>query len=112
MSLFCAACGAKGGAAREKVVTPVRMRTVEEQSQLAGARYSGNTEPGTRVDLAFKVGGYVREIASAKGHGNETRKLQEGDWVKKGTVLAVVRESDYEIDLKLVRWDESPAAAV
>ena len=41
-------------------MTPVRVRQVEEQSQLAGARYSGTVEPGTRVDLAFEVGGYIR----------------------------------------------------
>lgn len=94
--LFAAACGQKADGSREKVVTPVRVRTVEERAQLAGARYSGNVEPGTRVDMAFKVGGYVRELAQVKADG-EQRKLQEGDWVTKGTVLAVVRESDYEM---------------
>jgi RND family efflux transporter MFP subunit len=85
-------CGAKrDDGARTKIVTPVRIRQVEEQSQLAGARYSGTIEPGTRVDLAFKVGGYIRDLAQVKG-----RKVQEGDFVTKGTVLAVVRESDYE----------------
>ncbi|MBS2015105.1 MAG: efflux RND transporter periplasmic adaptor subunit [Deltaproteobacteria bacterium] len=91
-----AACGAKGQeGAKGKIPTPVRVRQVEEQGQLAGARYSGNVDPGTRVDLAFKVGGYVRELAQVK-NGATTRKVQEGDWVTKGTVLAVVRESDYE----------------
>jgi len=93
------ACGSKGEiAARDKIVTPVRVRQVEEQSQLAGARYSGTIEPGTRVDLAFKVGGYIRDLAQVKGSGPAAavRKVQEGDFVTKGTVLAVVRESDYE----------------
>lgn len=91
------ACGPKtDDAAREKVVTPVRVRQVEEQSQLAGARYSGTVEPGTRVDLAFKVGGYVRDLAQIKPGAGAPRKVQEGDFVTKGTVLAVVRESDYE----------------
>ncbi|MBX3187430.1 MAG: efflux RND transporter periplasmic adaptor subunit [Labilithrix sp.] len=89
-------CGQKGeDASREKIVTPVRVRHVEERSQLAGARYSGNVEPGTRVDLAFKVGGYIRDLAQVKS-GATAHKVQEGDWVTKGTVLAVVRESDYE----------------
>jgi multidrug efflux system membrane fusion protein len=94
-ALAASACGHKEADRAEKVVTPVRVRVVEERSQLAGARYSATVEPGTRVDLAFKVGGYVRELAQMKV-GNETRKVQEGDWVTKGTVLAVVRESDYE----------------
>jgi multidrug efflux system membrane fusion protein len=89
------ACSSTGEVPGEKVVTPVRVRLVEERSQLAGAKYSGTVEPSTRVDVAFKVGGYVRELAQIKA-GGETRKVQEGDVVTKGTVLAVVRESDYE----------------
>ncbi|HKP63288.1 MAG TPA: efflux RND transporter periplasmic adaptor subunit [Polyangiales bacterium] len=93
----CAALGCERAAepARAKILTPVRVRTVEERNQLSQARYSGTLEPRTRVDLAFKVGGYVRELAQLKS-GGETRKIQEGDFVSKGTVLAVVRESDYE----------------
>src|SRR4051812_11449038 len=85
-------CGQKAEAPRDKIATPVRVRIVEERTQLAGARYSGSVEPGTRVDLSFKVGGYVRDIAKSK----DDKKIQEGDWVTKGTVLAVVRESDYD----------------
>jgi multidrug efflux system membrane fusion protein len=93
--LALAACAPKSEAPREKLVIPVRVRMVEERSQLAGARYSGSVEPRTRVDLAFKVGGYVRELAQVRA-GNATRAIQEGDFVSKGTVLAVVRETDYE----------------
>jgi multidrug efflux system membrane fusion protein len=92
------ACAPKGEPPQERIVTPVRVRVVEERAQLAGARYSGTVDPGTRVDLAFKVGGYIRELALVKGKeaGGQARKIQDGDWVKAGTVLAVVRESDYE----------------
>jgi RND family efflux transporter MFP subunit len=93
--MIATACGNRAEPPPEKIVTPVRVRLVEERSQLAGARYSGNVEPGTRVDLAFKVGGYIREIAQQKTPEG-TRKVQEGDWVKAGTILAVVREADYE----------------
>ena len=79
-----------------KAPTPVRVRLVEQRAPQTGARYSGNIEPGTRVDLAFKVGGYVRDIVSTKTADNKEHRLQEGDWVKAGTVLAHVRESDYE----------------
>jgi multidrug efflux system membrane fusion protein len=89
------ACAPKSEAPREKLVTPVRVRLVEERSQLAGARYSGSVEPRTRVDLAFKVGGYVRDLAETKASGG-MRSIQEGDFVTKGTVLAVVRETDYQ----------------
>jgi RND family efflux transporter MFP subunit len=90
-----AACQSGATAAPSKVVTPVRVRMVEERNQLAEARYSGILEPRTRVDLAFKVGGYVRELGQIKV-GGESRKIQEGDFVTKGTLLAVVREGDYQ----------------
>jgi multidrug efflux system membrane fusion protein len=94
-----AGCGRGAGSAPapDRSPTPVRVRTVDSRARLAGARYSGNVEPGTRVDLAFKVGGYIRDIAQVKEKGGETRKVQEGDFVTKGTVLATVRESDYEM---------------
>lgn len=104
------ACGPKGEAAQDKIVTPVRVRTVEQRSQLAGARYSGSVEPGTRVDLAFKVGGYVRDLAQTKS-GNEAHKVQEGDWVTKGTVLAVVRENDYEMKVSAAQAALAEAVA-
>lgn len=70
--------------------TPVRVRVVAEPPARAQARYSGTIAAATSVDLAFKVGGYVREVAQRDG-----RKLQEGDLVHKGAVLAVVNEADY-----------------
>jgi multidrug efflux pump subunit AcrA (membrane-fusion protein) len=88
------ACSPKQSEPRQKIVTPVRVRLVEQRTELAGARYSGTVEPGTRVDVAFKVGGYVRELCQIKS-GGATRKIQEGDFVTRGTVLAVVRESEY-----------------
>lgn len=107
-----AACGQKADAPPDKSPTPVRVRVVEGRTRLAGARYSGNVEPGTRVDLAFKVGGYVRELATVKPPGNEpARKVQEGDFVTKGTVLAVVRESDYEMRVSAATAGASEAVA-
>lgn len=60
-----------------------------------GARYSASIEPDVQVDLAFKVGGYVEEIASITGADGRRRLLQEGDRVTKGTVLARVRDGEY-----------------
>jgi RND family efflux transporter MFP subunit len=110
LALLLVACGARGEGAQEKIVTPVRIRTVEQRAQLAGARYAGSVEPGTRVDLAFKVGGYVRDLAQTK-NGNETRKVQEGDFVTKGTLLATVRESDYEMRVSAAQASLSEAVA-
>lgn len=60
-----------------------------------GARYSAQISPDSRVDLAFKVGGYIDEVAKVKGPDGKLRTIQDGDWVSKGDVLARVRASDY-----------------
>lgn len=88
------ACQGKHAAARTPP-TPVRVRAVHEPNDLRGARYSGTIEPATRVDVAFKVSGYVRELLQMRGEDGKPRKAQEGDAVIAGTVLAVVREGDY-----------------
>ena len=75
---------------------PVFVRAVQDPSDARGGSYSGTIEPATRVDVAFKVGGYVRELLQVKGQGAKSRKVQEGDFVTAGAALAVVRESDYQ----------------
>ncbi|WP_146654076.1 efflux RND transporter periplasmic adaptor subunit [Labilithrix luteola] len=87
------ACAGKESS--EAIPTPVRVRPLEQIEQLSGARYSGTVEPGTRVDVAFKVGGYVRELAQTKSVTGP-RKIQEGDVVAKDDMLAVLRETDYQ----------------
>jgi multidrug efflux system membrane fusion protein len=79
-----------------KAPIPVLVRSVQEPSDARGARYSGTIEPETRVDVAFKVGGYVRELLQVKSQEGTQRKVQEGDFVSAGTALAVVREGDYQ----------------
>jgi multidrug efflux system membrane fusion protein len=45
--------------------------------------------------LAFQSGGYVDGIRQVKSPGGGMRNIDQGDWVEKGTVLAVVRQQDY-----------------
>jgi multidrug efflux system membrane fusion protein len=80
--------------AYQKPLTAVKVQPLEQQAAQGATRYSASLEPFARVDLAFKVGGYVRDIAQVKGLDG-LRTLQEGDVVVKGTVLANVREGDY-----------------
>ena len=61
--------------------------------------FSANIQPYTRVDLAFKSGGYLTEILQVQGVDGRMRNVQEGDYVKRGAVLAQVRQSDYEAKL-------------
>ena len=78
-----------------KTPIAVRVRTLEQKAASGATRYSANVEPFSRVDLAFKVGGYVRELAQVKGLDPAPRPIQEGDPVTRGMVLARVREAEY-----------------
>jgi multidrug efflux system membrane fusion protein len=110
---MCLAAAAATGCRRgeevtAKAPTPVKVRVVAEPAERGAARYSGTIEPAAKVDLAFKVGGYVREVAEARGKG---RKLQEGDWVTKGTVLAIINDADYRQKISAARASLSEAIA-
>jgi RND family efflux transporter MFP subunit len=72
----------------EKPLTPVKTEALQLYSALDTVRYAANVHPETQVNLAFKVGGYVDAIS-----------VQEGDFVKAGSVMARVRQSDYAAKL-------------
>ena len=80
-------------------LTPVRIAPVEQYTGEEGSRYSASIVPFAQVDLAFKSGGYVTNITQRKGSDGRLRDLQQGDFVKKGTVLAVVRQDEYRDQL-------------
>jgi RND family efflux transporter MFP subunit len=98
------ACGRNQKAAAP---TPpaVRVQTVESANGQRSARYSASINANSRVDVAFKVGGYVGRIAQVTGLDRRPRLLQEGDRVAKGTELAALRRDDYAQKL-----DEANAA--
>ncbi len=79
----------------EAPLTPVTVQPVVTLTGVSTARYSANVVPYAQVTLAFKVGGYVEEILKTKGPDGRLREVQEGEFVKKGEVLARVRQSDY-----------------
>src|SRR5262249_8247818 len=83
----------KEGATRAP--TPVRVKVVQKRAASLATRYSATILPATQVDLAFRVSGYVQSIFQVKD-GNGTRNVQEGDLVKKRTVLAIGRQWDRE----------------
>jgi multidrug efflux system membrane fusion protein len=76
--------------------TPVVVHPAEVYQGGGAVRYSANIQPYARVDLAFKSGGYLTNILQVKGVDGRMRNVQEGDYVKRGIVLAQVRQSDYE----------------
>jgi RND family efflux transporter MFP subunit len=80
----------------EAPLVPVTVAEVQEYSGNEGVNYSASIVPYQQVPVAFKSAGYVTSILQRKGVDGRVRNLQQGDWVKKGTVLASVRQSDYQ----------------
>ncbi|MBU8896048.1 efflux RND transporter periplasmic adaptor subunit [Corallococcus sp. M34] len=93
MSLSLFACG--GHAPPPQPPTAVKVATVERAGTGAQARYSAEIQPATRVDLAFKVGGYVESIAKVRDVEGKPRLVQAGDPVRAGMELATLRKTDY-----------------
>jgi RND family efflux transporter MFP subunit len=94
LTTIVAGCGHKEA---EKRVVPVRVAAVELNAASTEARYSATIIPRTQVELAFKVGGYVDALRKVRGVDGKMRDIQEGDRISVGTVLARVRQSDYQV---------------
>src|SRR5262245_48891208 len=78
-----------------KPPTPVKTQTVEAVSANQALRYSATIRPATQMELAFKNGGFVETIDRESG-----RVIDKGDVVTKGTILASLRQADFETRLQ------------
>jgi RND family efflux transporter MFP subunit len=94
----------------EKPLTPVKTEALQMYSASETVHYSANVHPDTQVTLAFKVGGYVDAIHQVSGPGG-TRLLQEGDFVRAGSVLARVRQNDYSARLGQAKAEDAESRA-
>ncbi|MBF0547254.1 MAG: efflux RND transporter periplasmic adaptor subunit [Candidatus Riflebacteria bacterium] len=81
-----------------KIPTPVTVRTVTDKAQAVSLKYSGTIEPGTIAPVAFRTGGYVKEIASVVENGIP-RLVQTGDHVASGSVLAQVEDREFNMQI-------------
>lgn len=93
--------------------TAVKVASVARAQATAGHRYSAHVDPAVRVDLAFKVGGYVDTLAKKPGVDGQLRALQEGDLVRAGEVLATLRVTDYALRVQEARaaYEQAKTAA-
>ena len=80
---------------KQKPAKPVKVKAVETHSSLNDVRYSASIKPAAQVEVAFKVAGYIDDIAREKDQTGQWRYIQAGDMVHKGATLARVRQSDY-----------------
>src|SRR5216117_1585263 len=94
-----ASCGHETRKA-EKSATPVRVVAVENFTPRAGERYSASVEPARQVNLAFRVNGFVQYLHQIRAADGHMRSPEPGDMVTAGTVLARLRQEDYEIQLR------------
>src|SRR3954469_20815813 len=114
VSLFAALLAGGCNRSHEKpvrAVPAVRVHAVERASSHGAARYSASIGPASRVDLAFKVGGYGQSIAQEKGADGRVHLLQEGDRVTRGMELASLRKIDYAQKLDEARASLAEANA-
>ena len=81
--------------AKQKPAKPVKVKAVETHSSVSNVRYSASIKPAAQVEVAFKVAGYIDDIAREKDPAGQWRYIQAGDVVHKGATLARVRLSDY-----------------
>ncbi len=83
----------------DKPPTPVHVTTVALFTPHSGERYSASILPNRTVNLAFRLGGYVADIYRVNGADGRQRNLEPGDTVPEGTVLARLREKDYDLQV-------------
>jgi membrane fusion protein, multidrug efflux system len=84
----------------EKLPPVVSVGTVQQFAPTQEDRYSAVVMPATQVDLAFRAGGYVDSIHRVRGVDGRFRNVQEGDFIRRGTVLARLRQSDYVLRVR------------
>jgi multidrug efflux system membrane fusion protein len=98
----------------EPAAPPPRAVRLQEIASAGGAtelRYSASVEPEERVALAFKVSGYVRDIARRGGVDGKPRLLQQGDVVARGSELARIADEEYRQRVLRARGHRAAAAA-
>src|SRR5664279_3777983 len=87
--------GCKQEGAPAPLATPVRVAPAQIITIGSGVTYSASIIPYAQVDLSFKSNGYVDKIRQVRSPSGGKRNVDPGDWVAKGTVLALVHQQDY-----------------
>ncbi len=87
-TMVISGCEKKDEAAPKEVVRPVKVMTVAGSSSNIPLTFPGKTRANKRVDLSFKVPGPLVELP-----------VEEGQYVKKGQLLARILPRDFKITL-------------
>ena len=89
----------------KKPAVPVKTQKVKEAPARKDFKFTASLIPRKQLNLAFKVGGFVKEIVRLPGPDGKVRIAQNGDPVRKGIVLAKLRDLEY-----LAKLDKAKAA--
>ncbi len=76
----------------------VEARRLESQpiAGSGGLRFSAVVEPDSQTALAFRIPGYVVSLKQVRGQDGRMRDIAEGDRVGQGSVLARIRNTEYQ----------------
>jgi RND family efflux transporter MFP subunit len=78
---------------------PVTVSVVGGANGANEARYGGAIKADASVDVAFKMSGVVDRITQVGGADGRTRTIQDGDRVRRGQVLAQLRQAEFRDQL-------------
>ena len=96
--LLAGACllGACSSRPPQKPAPAVRIEVVGSGKAMGSAdTYSAVAQAKATVPLAFRGPGYVTELMQVKSSDGRTRAVGEGDRVRKGEVIARLRDAEY-----------------
>lgn len=86
LALFLSACSKKEETVQVEEVRPVKTMLVEEPSTGGIRRFPGRVDANRKAELSFRVSGKVHELL-----------VKEGDLVQKGSVIAKLDPTDFQI---------------
>jgi len=98
LALTLAGCsGKKSGDGESKYVKTALAKRISDDAELT---YSGKTKSGEEANVAFKVSGQLLKVY-----------VKEGDYVKKGQVIAQMDDRDYQVQLSAVKAEYAQVKA-
>ena len=80
------ACGQRGNSDEKAPI--VEVVTVKDQNEVSTTTFTGRTKAASEVTLAFRVSGQIERLL-----------VKEGDYVRRGQVIAVMDNRDYQVQL-------------
>ena len=81
-------CSKKEEPVKKEVVRPAKIMTIEQAETTKNFKFPGKVQALDRVEISFEVSGKLVEVA-----------IKEGQYVKKGDLIARIDPSDYKNNL-------------